>query len=72
MASELEQAIADLDFFRKDRNYKMNNTEILFAITQGQLEIMPKKVWPTSPYIGGASLITESMISKLNQEIQVQ
>ena len=50
----------------------MNNTEILFAITQGQLEIMPKKIWPTSPYIGGASLITESMISKLNQEIQVQ
>ena len=68
VANELEQAVSSLETWRKDRNYKLNNTEILFAITQGQLELMPEKM---SPYIPGACLITESMITKLNQEIQV-
>ena len=68
IATELEQAVSGLEVWRKDRNYKLNNTEVLFAITQGQLEVDPQKM---SPYIPGASLITESMITKLNLEIQV-
>jgi len=67
IATELEQAVSGLEVWRKDRNYKLNNTEVLFAITQGQLEVDPQKM---SPYIPGASLITESMITKLNLEIQ--
>ena len=65
---DLEDAIAHLETWRKDKNYKLNNTEILLAVTHGQYEVEPQKM---SPYLPGAALITESMITKLNQDIQV-
>ena len=68
LAKELEESIANVEAWRKDKNYKLNNTEILVAITQGQLEVDPKRM---SPLLPGATLITESMITKLNQDIQV-
>ena len=69
LALGVEQAIANLETWRKDRNYKLNNTEILLAVTQGQLEVTPQKM---SPYLPGATLISESMITTLNQDIQVR
>ena len=63
----LEQAIANLETWRKDKNYKLNNTEILLAVTKGQLEVETQKM---SPYLPGATLISESMITSLNQDIQ--
>lgn len=66
-AQDLEEATANLETWRKDRNYKLNNTEILLAVPQGQLEVTPQKM---TPYLSGAILITESMIAKLNQDIQ--
>ena len=63
----VEQAIANLETWRKDKNYKLNNTEILLAVTKGQLEVETQKM---SPYLPGATLISESMITSLNQDIQ--
>ena len=47
--------------------YKLNNTEILLAVTKGQIKVEPQKM---SPYFPGATLISESMITSLNQDIQ--
>ena len=63
----VEQAIANLETWRKDKNYKLNNTEILLAVTKGQLEVETQKM---SPYLPGTTLISESMITSLNQDIQ--
>ena len=63
---DLENSISNLENWKKDKNYKLNNTEVLLAVTQGQLEIEPAKM---TPYLAGAVLITESMISKLNMDI---
>ena len=65
----LEQAVANLETWRKDKNYKLNNTEILLAVTKGQLEVDTQKM---SPYLPGATVISESMITSLNQDIQVR
>ena len=65
---DLEDSISYLESWRKDKNYKLNNTELLLAVTQGQLEVETQRM---SPYLLGAVLITESAITKLNQEIQV-
>ena len=63
----LEQAIANLETWQKDKNYKSNNTEIVLAMTKGQLEVETQKM---SPYLPGTTLISESMITSLNQDIQ--
>ena len=71
-AHELEQALEDatneLEDWRKERNYRLNNAELVLAITQGQLEVSPELLQPN---LEGAILITESVISKLNLDIQV-
>ena len=67
IAQDLENAISNLDNWRKDKNYKLNNTELLLAVPQGQLEVVPQTMTPLMP---GAVLITESMITKLNLDIQ--
>jgi len=46
----------------------LNNTEIVLALEQGQLEVKPQDM---APNLQGATLITESVIVKLNQEIEV-
>jgi hypothetical protein len=67
-ATALVDAVSYLETWRKDRNYKLNNTEVTLAITQGQLELQPQRLTTSLP---GATLITESIITKLNQDIQV-
>jgi hypothetical protein len=49
------------------RGYLKHKNRAL-AVTHGQYEVEPQKM---SPYLPGAALITESMITKLNQDIQV-
>ena len=68
-SKELEDTVSNLETWRKDKNYKLNNTELLLAVTQGQLEVETQKM---TPYLPGAVLITESTITKLNQDIQVR
>ena len=45
----------------------LNNAELVLAVTRGQLEVTPDIM---TPNLGGAILITESTISRLNQDIQ--
>ena len=70
-AAALEQALTEaiegLETWRKDRNYRLNNTEIVLTVPQGQLEVKPKLLQPN---LEGAILITEPVITKLNQDIQ--
>ena len=70
-AAALEQALTEsiegLETWRKDRNYRLNNTEIVLTVPQGQLEVKPQLLQPN---LEGAILITEPVITKLNQDIQ--
>ena len=63
----LTEAIEGLEQWRKDRNYQLNNTEIVLTVPQGQLEVKPPLLQPN---LEGAILITEPLITKLNQDIQ--
>ena len=67
MNQALIDAIEGLETWRKDRNYRLNNTEIVLTVAQGQLELKPQLLQPN---LEGAILITESVITKLNQDIQ--
>ena len=70
-AEALEQALTaaveGLETWRKDRNYRLNNTEIVLTVPQGQLEVKPQLLQPN---LEGAILITEPVITKLNHDIQ--
>lgn len=69
MAEEaLQKAESDFDEWRTRRNYRLNNIDVLLSLPQGQAEILPEE---ETPYVDGATLVCESMICKLNNEIEV-
>ena len=56
------ESFLSLKIWRKNRNYMLNNTELVLAVTRGQLEVSPDIL---TPNLDGAILITESTISRL-------
>ena len=67
-ASGLIEAQEQLVAWKKEKNRLINNVEMVVTVTRGQLEV---PVSETSPEVPGAVLLTESVIAKLNHEIEV-
>lgn len=60
---------AQLEAWRKEKNYQINNVQILLAVTRGQIEI---EISDQEPTLNRAVLLTESVITKLNNDIGVR
>ena len=58
-----------LESWRKEKNYETNNVLILLAVTRGQIET---EVSDQEPNLKQAVLLTESVITKLNNDIGVR
>ena len=67
-----------LETWKTKKNHKINNVDILLALNRGQMEV-EKQLNSKSeleeaslyPYLSGAVLLKESVIKKLNTEIEV-
>ena len=57
-----------LESWRKEKNYQTNNVHILLAVTRGQIEM---EISDQEPHLNQAVLLTESAITKLNNDIGV-
>ena len=64
----LTRAKDQLRQFRKDKNYELANVPLLLAVKRGQIEM---GLGESDPHIEGAVLITESTITRLNNDIGV-
>ncbi len=73
MATKTAQGLSDaqeqLVRWKKERNRLVNNVELVLTVSRGQLEI---PINQTEPEVPGAVLLTESVVTKLNQEIGVR
>ena len=58
-----------LESWRKEKNYQINNVQILLAVTRGQIEM---EISDQEPNLKQAVLLTESVITKLNNDTGVQ
>lgn len=64
----LRETLATFDLWQKDKIYRLNDPEVVLTVDRGQLEVEPSLM---KPELSGAVLISESMVTKLNQEILV-
>ena len=63
-----------MEAFRKDRNFKVNNTELVLTLPRGQIEVMTYDEDvedDCNPHLKGSVLLTDTVIDKLNHEIGV-
>ena len=55
--------------WRRKKNLQVNNVQMVLTVPRGQLEV---PVDETNPRVEEAVLLTEGVIAKLNQEIEVR
>ncbi len=63
----LSDAQEHLSAWKRERNRRVNNVELVLTVARGQLEV---EAGDTEPEVPGAVLLTESVVRKLNQEIE--
>ncbi len=67
-ATALKESESLLETWRRRKNLSINNVHLVVTVTRGQLEVDPDQ---TDPHVTGAVLLTEGVIAKLNQDIEV-